>query len=448
MGMRAFPGAQGRGAVTRGAFGGPVPPVILFVANLNDTGLGSERAAWEDPRPRLIIYLVSGTIILRTPLKLENPFVTICYQTSTGGVQHAGEEARIQTHDFIVRFGRFRSGDKIIPRDGWDNRDALNFGKSGQPAHHGILDHCEFAYGVDETLTAWFLSHDITVQDSWVYEPLFHSLHPKGAHAMGILAGNFSGDIDYIRVLNFASNQRGPQFDSTTGLMRWINSWSVGYGLKGMELEGTVGDVDVINSGFKRGPDTSVTPSPTGISVSKDSLTTLRLRIQGTVDPSLPDPNMDNWSIVRDPGGHTVPEGSNRVFTRDDPGGEPVPIVSAAEAFAKIIESGGSSKPFRDPTSYRIAWKARNACIKRGSSWLVNSTDELPQYQDFPIAAWPILTGPPPPTDSNGDGIPDQWAIDHGFAPDADIALVLSDDGEFYWIERYVNDPALAGDPA
>ncbi len=447
MAAKAFPGAEGFGAATRGAFGGSIPPVTFLVDDPSlDSGSGSWREAVQYPNPALVIVRGSGTCINRSTIRIQ-PWKTISFQTSTGGWQFAGEETQFRGHDIICRFGRFRSGDKIVPALGWDNRDAVNFGGPAGGAMDCILDHCDIGWSVDESFTPWFGSKRITLQDSIIHQPLHSPLHPKGPHSMALDVGNGSGDVDILRTMIFGADQRGPQFDSTTGLCRFVNSWNVGWQTKAMELEGTVGNVDVINSGFKRGPDSSKGFSPTGIAV-KDSATlaTLRLYLSGNVDPTIPDPNMDNWSMVRNPAGHTVPEGSNRVFSPHD--GPPLTIVSAAQAFAKIIEQGGSSRPFRDPVSKRVVWMAKNACVKRASTWMLRSTDDLPQYQSFPIAAWPVLTGPPPPLDSNNDGIPDQWCVDHGLDPnDNSIALQVSDDGEYRWIERYLNDPALVGGP-
>src|SRR5262245_16406904 len=71
--LPAFPGAEGLGATTPGGRGGKV----LFVTNLNDKGPGSLRAACEARGPRIIVFRVAATIALKSPIRIESPYLTI-----------------------------------------------------------------------------------------------------------------------------------------------------------------------------------------------------------------------------------------------------------------------------------------------------------------------------------------------------------------------------------
>src|SRR5947207_5464226 len=62
----AFPGAEGFGKYTIGGRGGKV----FIVSNLNDNGPGSFREAAEKKIPRIIVFAVSGTIHLNSPLRI------------------------------------------------------------------------------------------------------------------------------------------------------------------------------------------------------------------------------------------------------------------------------------------------------------------------------------------------------------------------------------------
>jgi len=208
--LPAFRGAEGFGATTPGGRGGRV----LRVTTLADSGPGSLRAALETRGPRIVVFAVSGVIDDERPLCIEEPFVTVAGQTAPGdGITLAGEELRIQAHDVVLRHLRVRTGDARTPHDGWDNRDAVNFGHPRREGdtHDVVLDHCSFSWAVDETLTVWYRSHDITVQHCLLAEPLFHSKHPEGPHSMGILIGEGAANVSLHHNLLADSNGRNPQ---------------------------------------------------------------------------------------------------------------------------------------------------------------------------------------------------------------------------------------------
>ena len=70
----AFPGAEGFGAHAKGGRGGDV----YHVTNLNDRGAGSLRLGVESMAgPRTVVFDVSGTIVLDSPLTISKPYLTI-----------------------------------------------------------------------------------------------------------------------------------------------------------------------------------------------------------------------------------------------------------------------------------------------------------------------------------------------------------------------------------
>ncbi|HVG42397.1 MAG TPA: hypothetical protein VM888_12360, partial [Chitinophagaceae bacterium] len=60
----AFPGAEGWGKYTTGGRGGKV----LIVSTLGDDGTGSLRQAIKTKGPKIIVFAISGTVHLASPL--------------------------------------------------------------------------------------------------------------------------------------------------------------------------------------------------------------------------------------------------------------------------------------------------------------------------------------------------------------------------------------------
>lgn len=174
----AFPQAEGFGAFSKGGRGGKV----IYVENLNDNGPGSFRAAILDTEPRVIVFRVSGTIDLLTPLYLTSPYVTIAGQTSPGdGICLRNYPLQIRdTHDVIVR--------NIRVRPGIGSGQAID-GIEIRRSQRVILNHCSASWAVDEILNTTHGNKDITIQWGIFSEALNNSIHEKGEHGYGASIG-------------------------------------------------------------------------------------------------------------------------------------------------------------------------------------------------------------------------------------------------------------------
>ncbi len=197
--LPAFPGAEGFGAATTGGRGGRV----IEVTNLNDEGPGSLRAAIAAKDPRTVVFRVSGTIELESPLEVVHPFLTIAGQTAPGGgialkngSKNLYAPLQVKTHDVVVRYLRSRPGPSGIPPEKQDgsNVDALTIADLNAKVYNIIVDHCSFSWSVDEVVNAWYDAKDITVQWCIMSEGLHNPENRKGEGSKGPLFGGKGSD--------------------------------------------------------------------------------------------------------------------------------------------------------------------------------------------------------------------------------------------------------------
>jgi pectate lyase len=182
----AFPGAEGAGMYTSGGRGTTATPTTVFEVTslLDDGSVGTLRYALNASGTyRTIVFRVSGTIHLNSKLNIRSN-TTIAGQTAPGdGICVADYPTVISGDNVIVRYMRFRMGDKNQNKgmvDGSGGDDA--FGALG-PSNL-IIDHCSVSWSDDEALTI-YRGDNLTIQWCFITEPLNYSYHFE------------TGDADY-----------------------------------------------------------------------------------------------------------------------------------------------------------------------------------------------------------------------------------------------------------
>lgn len=269
----AFPGAEGHGRLTVGGRGG----AVYFVSNLTDinsgnssTREGSLRWCLGQPGPKTILFNISGTIVLNSPLNISIPNVTIAGQSAPGdGICIAGYPVTIRANDVIIRFIRMRMGDaEQINSDG---ADALGFRR----VKNVIIDHCSMSWSTDECVSI-YENENTTLQWSIISESLRLSGHSKGPHGYGGIWGGKNASFHHNLMAH--NDSRTPRFGpgADTQLAEYadmrncvIYNWSGNgcYGAEGM-------NVNIVNNYYKPGPATP-TGSKRGRIIAIDKKTNL-----------------------------------------------------------------------------------------------------------------------------------------------------------------------------
>ena len=250
--VAAFPGAEGFGMWTTGGRGGRV----YHVTTLDDNDRpGSFRYACNQAGPRTIVFDVDGTIFLKSPLRLENPDVTIAGQTAPGdGVCIADYPFLIQADNVIVRFMRFRLGDREVAHHEGD-------GLGGSGHRNVMVDHCSVSWSIDECISVYGMT-DFTVQWCIASHSLHNSGHQKGAHGYGGNWGGSGASYHHNLVANHTSRtpRLGPSpHTQTDERMDLRNNVIYNYGSNGC-YGGEGMTVNIVNNYFKPGKTTNTMP--------------------------------------------------------------------------------------------------------------------------------------------------------------------------------------------
>lgn len=456
--LPAFPGAEGFGRYVTGGRGG----TVYHVTNLNDSGTGSLREALNQKGAKIIVFDVSGTIHLESSLGIPAN-TTIAGQSAPGdGICLADYPVSVSGNNVIVRYMRFRLGNKHVLIDGADGWD----GFGGMDREGIIIDHCSVSWSIDECCS--FLGNkNTTLQWSLVAQSLVNSGHTKGAHGYG---GNWGGDgASFHHNMLVHHGSRTPRLGPrpTTQLHERMDMRNnVIYNFGGNGCYGGEGmTVNIVNNYYKPGPGTPTDKKGyriAGIGVrTNEYISTYpayapalhlwgKYYVTGNFNTKYENVNNDNWTYgVINQVDASDCDGTFTATTKDTIKlNEPMPFIattthSAADAYEKVLAYAGASLS-RDSFDELMVSDARNGKATYTGSGLskgfINSQDDnKPADAPADWNAWPTLNSTTAPTDSDGDGMPDAWETANGLNPnDPSDGAQVADNG-YTNVENYLN---------
>lgn len=457
--LPAFPGAEGFGRYVTGGRGG----AVYHVTNLNDDNSeGSLRWALSQKGTKTIVFDVSGTIHLESALSIPSN-TTIAGQTAPGdGVCVADYPCSIKGSNVIVRFMRFRLGNTHVTVDGADGWD----GFGGFDQQDLLIDHCSVSWSIDECLSV-LGNKNTTVQWCLVAQSLVNSGHTKGSHGYGGNWGGSGASFHHNLIAHHTSRtpRLGPR--PTTQLDERMDMRNnVIYNFGGNGCYGGEGmTVNIVNNYYKPGPG-----SPTnykgkriaGVGIRTSSYVTsypdyapaLHLwgnyYVTGNVNSKYSDVTNDNWTYGMY--NQIISSDNDNLYTSVTKDtirmSEPMDFVcvtthDAKTAYEKVLQYAGASLS-RDWVDTLMVYdtrygKASHTGSGLSSGFINSQNDNKPAGAGSDWSAWPELKTATCPTDTDQDGMPDEWETANGLNPnDAADRNTKSAEG-YTMLEVYMN---------
>lgn len=456
----SFPGAWGGGMYSFGGRGGKV----FVVNNLNDSGPGSFREACEAGGPRIVVFNVAGIIKLKERIRVRAPYITVAGSTAPGdGVCIAGNTVELDTHDVVIRHMRFRRGDTWVG----DRNDSIG----GNPIGNIMIDHVSASWGLDENMSMYRHMYqppdgskelklptvNITIQNS-----IFSECLNTYNHAFGSTIGGLNSTFHHnLWACNGGRNPSVGMYGDFTFANNVLFNW----------VHRTVDGGDhrsffnIINNYLKPGPAT-----PKGAPISYRLLKPESERSKTVVD---------NFGMACVAG--NIVEGNAKVTADNWDGGvqpdsrgpvgivlltirtntpfphAPLDLQPADKAYETVLANAGATLPKRDAVDERITRSVRtgevtarvgpndaadfstvgfsqqviDGILEKVSKGIITHPSQVGGYPDYKGT---------PYTDTDGDGLPDDWEKSHGLNPNEATDAVADLNGDGYTnIEDFIN---------
>lgn len=442
----AFPGAAGAGKYSTGGRGGEV----VHVTNLNDSGAGSFRDAVSKSN-RIVVFDVSGTIELKSNVLVQSN-ITIAGQTAPGGsgITLKNYKMGMSGDNIICRFVGSRPGPYKATSSG-------NDAWGGAKGSNSIIDHCSMGWTTDEQWGLYSNNEYYTVQYSVIGPADSWGGHSKGIHGFGLMMGKGYSTFDHNLIIhNVSRNFRGKVVGTSTAdfTNNVIYNWAY------QTAYGTIGHLNYTNNTLKMGNgttggkhyvsvDSSTSPQNFGIYIKGN-------RMLNKDDSIYESVTSDNWNgiTVKDGLGITKDDlktdNSFQTIVNDENVSTADSCESAEASYNHVLQFAGNgiSSDKRTAIDQQCANEAKTGTGNLSGTASYDDADStqkanLDKYNihcgvtyDYPEA---VLTKTI--TDSDNDGMADDWEIARGLNPN-DASDTNGDYcGQGYTnIEYYIND--------
>lgn len=471
----AFPGAEGFGKYTSGGRGGKVVYVTTLADDKDGATEGSLRWAIKQypGEPLTVCFAVTGEIRLVDRLyfnRREN--FTLAGQTAPGvGVVITHHKVEFGgSKNFIVRNLRFRIGHADV------NGNLLKANAVGaENCENYIFDHCDFGWSSEENMNSND-SHFLTIQYCIVHEGLYYSGHPKQPRAYGcqwggspasyhhnLLINNnarscrFNGaqNNDYVVYLDYINNVQYNYEGGSTGCYGGENTAKLAEG----EYNGlnSAHECNFINNYYKVGPNTTKSQKDfVSVEAARSGATSWgpsQWYLSGNVFEGVPSATEDNWKAVHGKAPYSNVDTlrvdtlirpktpwwrwtETQIYGQYDFDSYAYAVESfqtAEQAYADVIGNVGCLP--RDHVENRLisdmqAGTHTYAGYKGKKKGIIDlETDAEGFYQ---------YTQVPPLTDTDLDGMPDEWEIANGCDPNTPDNNVRHTNG-YTMLEMYLD---------
>lgn len=432
----SFKGAEGYGKFTTGGRGGK----IFIVTNLNDDGEGSLRQAVTAKGPRTVVFAVSGTIHLSSPLSIKQD-VTIAGHSAPGdGICLADYPVQLGGDNIIIRYLRFRMGDKN-QRGGMVNGNGGDDAFGGTRRRNIMIDHCSGSWSTDEVFSIYG-GDSTTLQWNLIAEPLNYSYHFETGdkdyehHGYGAIWGGKHSSFHHNLFAH--CNSRTPRFDGTRNIPMencdFRNNVIYDWGINNV-YAGEGGNYNIVNNYYRYGPSTSPSVRNSVVNPYKTSSIPFgKFYIDGNYVDGSPEVTANNWLGVTMNKGTAADAEQSKVNTAFD--AVAVTTQDAAAAYKLVLKNAGASF-CRDTMDARII---QEVIDRKGRLIDVQGGYAHGTAYELTVQAWPALKSLPAPADSDKDGMPDAWEKKNGLNPQsASDAVAYTLDKQYTNIEVYLD---------